>query len=534
MVLDPNALDITTPINVKALALVLEEYDKDKAMFLINGFSKGFEIHFEGSPMGHTCNNLKSAIEMPEVVDKKLKKELEAGRIAGPFVEPPFPNMHISPLGVVPKKIEGQFRLIHHLSYPNGSSVNDGIPEEYSSVQYHNIQDAISFIKHLPNAFLAKTDIESAFRIIPIHPSQRHLLGFKWKNQFYYDKCLPMGLAESCRIFEAFSTAIEWAAYRHCKASAIVHVLDDFLFIESSLSQCAQSLQNFTKLCSEIGVPLAPDKTFGPDQVMPFLGITLDTILQEARLPLDKLDECRNLCRAFQNKKKITLKELQSIIGKLQFATSVVVPGRPFLRRLIDLTKGIRKPSYKIRLNSGGRADLNMWSEFLDRFNGKSFFLSDTWLTSDTLSLYTDASSTIGYGAVFGNSWFSGTWNLPCETPHINILELYPIVVALVVWAAHFSQKAIWLFTDNLSLVSIINNQTSRDPQIMALIRILVLNCLQHNIMVRATHIPGAQNVLADALSRSQVELFKTLLPSADRLPTTVPSHLKPAALFQR
>ena len=124
--------------------------------------------------------NLKSADEFPLVVDQKISKELQLGRIMGPYDEPPHvQNYKISPLGVVPKKTPRKFRIIHHLSYPEGSSVNDFIPREISSVQYETVQDAISIITQtrLP-VFMAKVDIESAFRIIPVSPIDRPLLGF--------------------------------------------------------------------------------------------------------------------------------------------------------------------------------------------------------------------------------------------------------------------------------------------------------------------------------------------------------------------
>ena len=101
-----------------------------------------------------------------------------SGRIIGPFDTPPFENFRISPLGLVPKKTPGEFRLIHHFSFPEGSSVNDGIPRELSSVRYATIDDAIKKISSLgAGCFLAKTDIKSAFRIIPLHHRDFDLLG---------------------------------------------------------------------------------------------------------------------------------------------------------------------------------------------------------------------------------------------------------------------------------------------------------------------------------------------------------------------
>ena len=83
--------------------------------------------------------NLASALQHPVIVDNKLEKEISLNRIAGPFPSPPFSNLVISPLGVVPKKAEGEFRLIHHLSYPEGGSVNDCISFSYYSSQARGI-----------------------------------------------------------------------------------------------------------------------------------------------------------------------------------------------------------------------------------------------------------------------------------------------------------------------------------------------------------------------------------------------------------
>ena len=124
--------------------------------------------------------------------------------------------------------------------------MNDGIPETQSIVHYANIQDAISFLKIAPNSYMANTDVQSAFCILPIHPSHYHLLGFTWRNQFYFDKCLPMGLAASCQICETFSSALKWLARKQLGALSVVHVLDDFLFIEQSAEACANILSKFS------------------------------------------------------------------------------------------------------------------------------------------------------------------------------------------------------------------------------------------------------------------------------------------------
>ncbi len=92
---------------------------------------------------------------------------------------------------------------------------------------------------------------------------------------------------------------------------------------------------------------------------------------------------------------KVQLKELQSLIGLLNFACSVVIPGRAFLRRLIDLTRGVRSAKHFIRLKTWVKGDLRLWNSFLDDFNGRSFFPNDTWHDSHTLNLYTDATASL-------------------------------------------------------------------------------------------------------------------------------------------
>ena len=155
--------------------------------------------------------------------------------------------------------------------------------------------------------------------------------------------------------------------------------LDDFFLCAPSEAECATSLNSFIELCATLGVPIAPEKKVGPAITLSFVGIELDTILSECCLPLDKVISCQGLVDLFLSRKKVSLKELQTLIGKLNFACSVVVPGRAFLRRLIDLTIGLRHPRHLTRVTREVRLDLLVWKEFLSQFNGKSFFIEDRW-----------------------------------------------------------------------------------------------------------------------------------------------------------
>ena len=157
----------------------------------------------------------------------------------------------------------------------------------------------------------------------------------------------------------------------------------------------------------------------------------------------------------------MSLVKLQSLIGLLNFACSVVTPGRTFLRRLIDLTIGLKRQTHRKRLNSEARADLEAWSQFIKHFNGKSMFLPDEWLTSTALDLFTDSSNT-GYGGYLGREWFAGTWPASCIPYHITIKELFPIVMALELFAEQLQNKCIVIHTDNIAVSILSTNKLAR------------------------------------------------------------------------
>ena len=77
-------------------------------------------------------------------------------------------------------------------------------------VSYDSIDTVVSLVKQFGRgALMAKTDIQNAFRLLPINPEDYHLLGFTTSfdnnTEYYVDKCLPMGLSMSCQTFERFS-----------------------------------------------------------------------------------------------------------------------------------------------------------------------------------------------------------------------------------------------------------------------------------------------------------------------------------------
>ncbi|XP_070198593.1 uncharacterized protein [Littorina saxatilis] len=277
----PATKNVPTPVSVDRLAFWLEGYDSKKAEFLLDGFRHGFRVGFQGKVTSIVHKNLKSAALQPQVVDQHIKKKISAGRMHGPFVSPPFPQFQCSPVGLVEKKAKGEFRMIHHLSFPEGQSINDGIGPEHSHVRYATIEEAIMVVRTLcAKAFMCKTDVKHAFRIIPVHPDEYHLFVFQWKGCFYVDLALQMGCSASCKIFEAFRSAVEWIGRKKLGLN-MVHILDDFFLASVSKEVGTFQFRSFLEMCSDLGLPMSPEKTFGPQTTMSFVGFEIDTVEEE-------------------------------------------------------------------------------------------------------------------------------------------------------------------------------------------------------------------------------------------------------------
>lgn len=208
--------EIVSPVLISNLLPFLKGYIPKEVSFLLDGFTNGFSLRFKGAPFSAQSANHPSANQNPSALAEIIQEELKTKRIAGPFDTPPFFPFVCSPLGLVPKREHGKFRMIHDLSFPKTSSVNDCIDPIDAAVTYETLDNVIGLVQKMgAGALIAKVDIESAFRIIPVKPEDRYLLGFTVQGQFYFDKCLPMGCRTSCAIFERFSRALQWIAKRN-------------------------------------------------------------------------------------------------------------------------------------------------------------------------------------------------------------------------------------------------------------------------------------------------------------------------------
>ena len=128
---------------------------------------------------------------------------MEAGYIIGPLPDEFKRQGQTSHFGVIPKPHQpGKWRLITNLSSPKGSSINDGVDSELCSLTYASVNEAVSPIKLIGRGtMLAKFDIASAYRIVPVHPVDGLLLGMVSIDKLYVDGTLPFGLISAPKLF---------------------------------------------------------------------------------------------------------------------------------------------------------------------------------------------------------------------------------------------------------------------------------------------------------------------------------------------
>ena len=520
-----------TPIRPEILKQYLAEYPFNTiADEIYVGFKRGFDLHYSGPRISLVCPNLKSIRGKESIAFEIAMKEVRLGRVAGPFSICPLPNLRVSPVGLVPKK-DGSWRLIHHLSYPNNFSVNDFIDQKFCTVQYTSFDSALAMLANLGRgAIAARLDIKSAFRLLPISPSDFELLGFKISDHFFIDKCLPFGCSLSCNLFEKFATFLEWELKRRANTQNVLHYIDDFLLAgRANTNECENLMACYSAMCEQFGVPLAPEKTIGPDTTLTFLGLEIDTFEMSVRIPAEKLDKLSLELENLSSKKKTTLKQLQSLTGILIFCCGALPAGRAFIRRFYDAMTGLSKPYHHVRITDEIKQDINIWLYFLKSFNGSTKYSLPNWHSDDELELFTDSAGqgNLGCSAIFKTHWAFMKWPLAWQDndilQDISFLELVPIVMAIHIWGSCLTNKRVILHTDNKALVSILNKRSSKSKRVMRLIRPLVYHCLMHNIQYRSVHVPGKFNVIADLLSRQEWSKFHLAFRNKDNFCTKVP-----------
>ena len=281
-----------------------------------------------------------------------------------------------------------------------------------------------------------------------------------------------------------------------------INYIDDLGGAEEH-SKAERAFQSLGDLLEKLGVEEATAKVVPPSTVMSFLGVLCDTDNFMLQITPDRLTELRSYLEWWRKKKSASLKEVQSLAGKLNFVCYTVRSGRVFLSRILHFLRSFSgKPGSRL-VDPAIRKDVSWWAEFMEEFNGVSMFPDSRWCPPD-FNISTDSCLT-GFGG-----WSQGDY-FHCRFPDFivndtslttNELECFAVVIAIKLWVGKFKNANLLMHCDNESTCFVINNGRANHPFTQACLRELVWWSAKHNLWVKMCHISGVSNRFSDLLSR--------------------------------
>ena len=475
---------------------LLHDVDRD---FILDGLKHGFYItdatidtHGENIFVENSTSATKPDVR--HLVEQEILLELSHGR----YVFTDTPPIITSALCTA-EKSSGGIRLIHDLSRPEDESLNSFASKNTFTAE--SVSDAISRIG--PRWFMGKIDLQSAYRSVPVHPSQYAFTGLHWifenhKKHYMYDSRLPFGARKSPYIFHTLTQAVKRMMVRRGFTATTVF-LDDFFVAGETFEECLIAYNTLIKLLCSLGFMINWTKVCDPTQRLVFLGVVIDTVHGTLSLEQTKVKRLQNDLTGIQARKRVTRRQLESLAGKLSWAAHVIPWGRTHLRSIFNVIKTLNLPKHKV-LTSVITTDLQWWSVWLSMGNNTKLI----WDNRPLLHAYTDASLRAG-GGFYQGDWFYSEWQADwpdISDDHINIKELGSVCIAALRWGPTWSGHRVMIHTDSRVVEAMINNGSSTNDTCLAILKALSFISLFYGFTICADYIRGCDNIIADHISR--------------------------------
>lgn len=471
--------------------------DYEHRGYLLSGIKDGFNIVDSENIQNYVeVENYRSATSEHSRahVEKQIFTELENGRYR---IVNNKSNI-VSALGAIPKKNSPDVRLIHDASRPAGYALNDHAKTNH--FKYQSIQDAVDLVT--PECFFAKLDLSNAFRCVKIHKSNYKATGLKWRftgdkyDTYLIDERLPFGASRSPGIFNAITQAVREIMKRK-GYDTIICYLDDFLIVTQTHSECLQALNELLRLLRQLGFQINYNKIEGPTREITFLGILLNSTTMTLSIPEEKLNDVETTLKKILSLKKVTKREIQSLVGKLNWITQCVYGGRFHMRRLIDRSNTLKKPWHRTLVTIEMKKDILWWLSFMRIFNGSVPMIDCRPATPVSI----DSCKRAG-GAFYQGDFVHTQWKHEISMLPINYLEVLALEPAVLRWAPLWANKKVFIHSDNITACSIINRGSCKNPLVMDSLRRVFWLSAVFNFRLKAVYYRAAANHLADSASR--------------------------------
>jgi len=271
------------------------------------------------------CKNANSALENGKFMTDAICSWVKKKFVAGPFPYAPLKGFRVNPLMAAVQKTK--VRPIMNLSSPKGNAFNEAL--DMLSVQKLTMSSpklfAESLIKAGQGAIFAKSDIQDAYKLIPVPVSEWRYYGFKWLGKVFFDTTLVFGSKCAPANFDCVAeTVVNIVCAEENLSKNIVHrQLDDVPVVSASGTGMAERFDaKYREVCKKCNIPLAencPDheKAFEPSTYGTVLGVVFDSESMEWSLSGAKERGLQKSLDEFLEKKVCTLKDIQKLHGKL-------------------------------------------------------------------------------------------------------------------------------------------------------------------------------------------------------------------------
>ena len=278
--------------------------------------------------------------------------------------------------------------------------------------------------------------------------------------------------------------------------------LDDWLVRATSHQACLQHTQKLVEICQKLGWLVNLDKSeLVPKQVFNFVGYQFDLQAGRVRPTPDRWQSLQKKIWEILSLPTCPVQQFMSLIGFLTATEKQVHLGRLHMRPIQWHLKNhwrIPEPLEKvIPIPRSLHPHLQWWLQEDNVLTGQPLHP-----IKHALQIFTDASKE-GWGAHLNEHTARGTWSLPESKLHINYLELKAVFLALKEFQSLCADQIVLVATDNTTVVAYINKEGGvRASTLCALLWRILTWCTKNQVTLKARHIPGRLNVVADKLSR--------------------------------
>ncbi len=301
-----------------------------------------------------------------------------------------------------------------------------------------------------------------------------------------------------------------------------MNMQDDFFNIvhRNDVVTSAITLVGFQDLMHILGLEISKEKTFKAATTQVILGLEIDTDRQVVTVPKARLDALKILLLDWEARESASKVELQSLIGVLIFCTYGVRWGRAFVRRLIDAMVTLSLQTDRIQLDEVTRGDIRWWIKFAPDWEGVTYMIDWRPIKLE-LHFYFDSSNPCCAGVWCDRWWFYNfTAKDDFNLPDISCKELFAVVTQCATFGPELQGSTILLFCDNSASVDAITTMKGKSRVMTSLVRELFYLCARYSFQVKARHVAGSSNQLADYLSRPALRPKAwSVRPSLERQP---------------